>query len=139
VFTVIGSFLAVLILTIVFMKMYKTRQQHKAASNIVFAKYTHSKLTGKQQKDVQEKAKELVLNSNIKMTGFANEVERFGWYALAMNDLGISSKVPENPAWYPVKNPYVAIMPDSYLIDAVCNSIKQSYGIDVNVSAKRNY
>ena len=121
------------------MKMYKTRQQHKAASNIVFAKYTHSKLTGKQQKDVQEKAKELVLNSNIKMTGFANEVERFGWYALAMNDLGISSKVPENPAWYPVKNPYVAIMPDSYLIDAVCNSIKQSYGIDVNVSAKRNY
>ena len=74
-----------------------------------------------------------------KMTGFANEVERYGWYALAMNHIGIESKIPENPAWYRVKNPYVAIFPGNLMIRGVCDSIKQKYNIDVTVSEKKNY
>lgn len=138
-FTIIASALGVLITIIIVLKVYRTRQQYKAASNLVFAKYTHQKLNGKQQKAVHEKAKQMVLDSNSKLTGFANEVERFGWYALAMNELNIDSMIPENPHWQKVKNPYLAIFPGNYLIRAVCLSLKNNYGIDIDVSEKKNY
>lgn len=138
-FTIIGISLGSLVLIIVVLKIYRTRQQHKAASNIVFAKYTHSRLNAKQQKQVHDRAKELVLRADSKLTGFANEVERFGWYALAMKDLDIPSQVPDNPAWYPVKNPYYAILPGNRLIDAVCTYIKLNYAIDIQVSKEKNY
>ncbi len=135
IFWLIGA----LVLVIVVIKLVKTRQQHKAASNVVFAKYTHSRLNNKQQKAVHEKAKELVLAADTKLTGFANEVERYGWYALAMKELGIASMVPENPNWYAVKNPYTAIFPGNYLIRAVSDLLKQKYNLDVHVSEKTNY
>lgn len=137
--TIVFSVIGILIFVIVVLKLYRTRQQHKAASNVVFAKYTHAKLNAKQQKAVHDKAKDMVLQSNNKLTGFANEVERYGWYALAMRELGISSLVPENPSWYPVKNPYTAIFPGNALIGVVCMLLKQNYDIEINVSEKKNY
>ena len=139
VFDIIWPILVVLVLIIIILKIFRTRQQHNAASNVVFAKYTFSKLSAKQQQEVQAVAKELVLGAPGNMTGFANEVERFGWYALAMKELNIPSQVPENPSWYTVKNPYVAIFPGSYLIRAVSDSLKKNYQLDVHVSEKRNY
>jgi len=127
-----------LILIIIVLKAFRTKQQHKAASNVVFAKYTFEQLKKSEQKKVKEKAKALVLDSGSKLRGFANEVERFGWYAVAMNTLGIPSAVPENPLWYKVKNPYGAILPGHYLIRAVSTSLATEYDITISVSEAKN-
>ena len=83
---------------------------------------------------VHDTAKELVLGSSTKLRGFANEVERYGWYALAMEALAIPSQVPENPAWNKVKNPYIAILPGNAMLRRVCGVLNTEYGIDITIS-----
>lgn len=131
---IVLSVFAVLVFIIVSLKIFRTRQQHRAASNVVFAKYTFEKLKKQEQKKVKERAKVLVLASSTKLRGFANEVERFGWYAVAMDDLGILSSVPDNPVWYKVKNPYVAVFPGSYLLRAVSGCLLNEHNLVVNIS-----
>ncbi len=128
-----------LVLIIIILKIYRTKQQHRAASNVVFAKYTFEKIKKTEQKKVKARAKALVINSNTKLRGFANEVERYGWYALAMDDLGIRSAVPDNPAWNKVKNPYSAIFPGNYLMRAVTTYLLREHDIDINISEAKNY
>ena len=130
----IGVSLGSLLLIIVILKVYRAKQQHAAAMNVVFAKYTFSKLPKKKQELVHETAKDLVYGTDTKLRGFANEVERFGWYALAMDALGIASQVPENPLWSKVKNPYVAIHPGNSMLRAVSGYLHTAYGLDVKIS-----
>ena len=132
-------FLGFLILVIIVLKIYRTRQQHAAATNIVFAKYTHGTLPKNKQKQVHEKAIQIVKEIEPKLRGFANEVERYGWYAKAMESLNIPSAVPENPVWSKVKNPYYVIKPGSLLIRGVTNFIAKEYGINISVSEAKNY
>jgi len=131
--------LGVLIVIIIVLKTYRTRQEHAAAANIVFAKYTHGKLPKDKQKQVHEKAIEIVKTTEQKIRGFANEVERYGWYAKAMDSLHIPSAVPENPMWNKVKNPYYAIKPGNMLIRAVAGYIAKEHGINISVSEAKNY
>lgn len=128
------SVFGVLILIIVGLKLFRTKQQHRAASNVVFAKYTFEQLKKTDQKRVKERAKALVLGSSTKLRGFANEVERFGWYAIAMNDIGIPSAVPDNPVWHKVKKPYLAIFPGNYLLRAVSAYLMSEHQIAVTIS-----
>ncbi len=123
-----------MIFIIILLKIYRTKQQHAAALNVVFAKYTFSKLSPKKQDLVRETAKDLVYGSGTKLRGFANEVERYGWYALAMDALGIPSQVPENPVWSNVKNPYAAIHPGNSMLRRVCGVLNTEYGIDIEIS-----
>jgi len=132
-------FLGFLILVIIVLKSYRTKQQHAAAANIVFAKYTHEQLSKEKQRKVHAKAIEIVKSKEPKVRGFANEVERYGWYALAMEDLKIPSAIPENPNWNKVKNPYYAIKPGSMLIRGVTSFVAKEYGINISVSEARNY
>jgi len=128
-----------LITILIVLKLFRMKRQHAAASNVVFAKYTFEKLPKDIRQTIHEKAKSLVLASESKMQGFANEVERFGWYALAMDALNIDSKVPDNPVWRKVKNPYKAINPGNGMFFAICTVLKKNYGIEVDISKKTNY
>lgn len=119
-------------------KFLRTKKHHAAAMNIIFAKYTYDKLSQDKKKLVREVAKDLVLSSPTKLEGYKNEVERYSWYALAMNELGIQSKVPENPVWNKVKNPYTAIKPGNRMFDAICGVLKTEYGIDIKISKDKS-
>ncbi len=133
--TIVG----VLVVTIIAIKLFAMKRRHKAASNLVFAKYTFNKLNIAQQNSVHDKAVEMVVASPAtRMTGFANEVERYGWYALAMDALGIHSAVPDNPCWYKIKNPYNAIIPGDSMIYNVTGALQQ-YNIDVKISSEKGY
>ncbi len=132
--TTIGIALGVLISIIIGLKIFRVKQKHAAALNIVFAKYTFLKISKKKQVLIKKKAKELVLASDTTLRGFANEVERYGWYALAMDALEITSQVPENPVWNSVKNPYLAIHPGDSMLRKVCNALNIEYGIDIKIS-----
>ncbi len=133
--TIVG----VLVTTIIAIKLFAMKRRHKAASNLVFAKYTFNKLNIAQQNSVHDKAVEMVLASTAtRMTGFANEVERYGWYALAMDALRIHSAVPDNPCWYKIKNPYRAIIPGDSMIYNVTGALQQ-YDIEVKISSEKGY
>lgn len=121
------------------LKVYRTKQAHAAAVNIVFAKYTHGKLSKDKQKKVHEKAIGIVKSSKTKMRGFANEVERYGWYAKAMDSLNIPSAIPDNPVWNKVKNPYLVIKPGSMLIRGVTSYVAKEHNINIIVSEAKNY
>jgi len=128
-----------LVVTVITVKFFAMKRRHKAASNLVFAKYTFNKLNIAQQNSVHDKAVKMVVASPAtRMTGFANEVERYGWYALAMDALGIHSAVPDNPCWYKLKNPYSAIFPGDSMIYNVTGALQQ-YNIDVKISAEKGY
>ena len=131
---------AALIAITLVVKLVSIKKRHKAASNVVFSKYTFNKQNIEKQNSIHDKAIEMVLASNAtKMDGFANEVERFGWYALAMDALGIHSAVPDNPCWYKVKNPYSAIIPGDAMIYKITDALQQQYNIKVEISGKKGY
>ncbi len=110
-----------------------SKKRYGAATNVVFAKYTHSRLKKAEQQKVHDQALAMILESGVSTHGFANEVERYGWYAVAMDRLGIPSQVPDNPCWHKVDNPYAAIPASSYLIKGVCNHLRRHYSIDISV------
>lgn len=130
---------ATLIVAVLVVKVVNMKRRHKAASNVVFAKFTFNKLNIDKQNSIHDKAIEMVHASDTNLRGFANEVERFGWYALAMDSLGIHSSVPDNPCWNRVKNPYLAILPGDSMIYNVTGALQQQYNIDVKISADKGY
>ncbi len=131
---------ATLIILAIVVKLITTRHRHRAASNVVFAKYSFNRLNIAQQNKVHDKAVEMVLASKqTNMSGFANEVERYGWYARSMNALGIQSAVPDNPSWYNVKNPYRAIIPGDSMIYNITSALQQQYNIDIKISSEKGY
>lgn len=130
--------LGLVVAVLIIYKIFRTRQRHAAAMNVVFAKYTFEKLSEDKKNLVRGVAKDLVLSSPTKRRGYVNEVERYGWFALAMNELGMPSKVPDNPQWNKVKNPYTAIKPGDRLFAAICVVLKSDYGIDLEISKQKN-
>ncbi|MDH5694539.1 MAG: hypothetical protein OEZ47_15685, partial [Gammaproteobacteria bacterium] len=69
----------------------------------------------------------------LKIDGYEHDVERFGWYAVAMNSLGIPSKMPENPNWHKVKNPSKILKKHDMILVKARNLIKQHYSIDIQI------
>lgn len=134
-------FVILAMVVVVLLTMYlRAKRRHSAACNVVFAKYTFNKLQPEQQNSIHDKAVEMVLAStSTGLQGFANEVERYGWYALAMNALDINSAVPDNPCWSKVKNPYAAILPGDSMIYNITGALRSQYEIEVKVSADKGY
>lgn len=131
---VVLSVVALLVTVAVLAFALRLRTRHRAASNVLFAKYTFDQLKKNTQKQVHDTAVGLVKNSESKTRGFANDAERYGWYALAMREMGISSQVPENPNWYPVRNPYRAISPSDVLLSSLAAMLSQQYGIQIQLN-----
>ena len=123
----------VVVLLLLLKVFFTSKKQYGAAANVVFAKYTYGKLKKDEQQKVHDRALEMILESGVAKRGFATEVERYGWYALAMDQLGIPSKVPENPAWFKVDNPYEALPAGSFLINGVTKFLKKHYDIDITI------
>ncbi len=123
----------VVVLLLLMRTFVKSKRQYGAAANVVFAKYTYGKLNKDEQQKVHDRALEMILESGVSKRGFDNEVERYGWYAVAMDRLGMPSKVPDNPAWHKVDNPYEALPAGSFLIIGVTKFLKKHYNIDITI------
>ena len=121
--------LFVLALVLVLVKQYfKSRANHAAAANAVFAKYTFGSLTSDKQDIVRQKAQELASTDRL------SEIECYGWYAIAMHALDIPSAIPENPKWYRNVRPD-KIYPSNLLINSVISFVEKQYSIKVEFGA----
>ena len=119
-----------LVLLLVLAKQYlRSRANHAAAANAVFAKHTFALLTSDQKDAVRQKAKELAATDRI------SEIECYGWYALAMHELAIPSAIPENPCWYPKVRPD-KIYPSNLLVNSVISFIEKRYSISIEFGAE---
>jgi len=64
---------------------------------------------------------------------FVGEVDRYGWYALAMKELGISPGVKGFKDWKAIGNPSTAIKAGDPLLRTAASLLKSRCGIDVLV------
>lgn len=119
--------LGIALLVLIIIKYRGAKTKHQAAANVVFAKYTFEKLSEADQARVKEKAQSITSNS------LEDEITRFAWYAIAMNELGIPSSIPDNPKWYQTKTPDV-LLPNEFMIKAVVTFINRNYGLDIEVA-----
>ncbi len=121
-----------LIALVLIIRFIAARKKHQAAANVLFGKFTFDKLAKKEQQKVHKAAVSMVINSSLSTRGFANDIERYGWYALAMKSLSISSAVPDNPNWYDVKNPYTAVTAGDKMLYRISSALNHHYSIDID-------
>lgn len=90
---------------------YKSRiAKIHAAENVVAARKTYPSLETDIQEQVQSQA-ELIIRRcgwSQKSVTFENDIQKFGWYALAMMELKITPNCAI-PHWNVIKNPWFAI------------------------------
>lgn len=71
---------------------------------------------------------------NNNPTPFNGEVDKFGWYALAMNELDIRPAVSGYPGWNKVRNPFTAVYPGDPILEHTSSFIKSKFGVDITLS-----
>ncbi len=133
---IIFIIVAVLASLLLIKKIVQTKARHRAAANVMFAKYTYLQLPRKDQERIHQTAVSMIGDATVENMAFANDVQRYGWYALAMDRLNIPSAVPDNPKWYTVKNPYSAIKPGDLMLRGIAKYLKREYDLDVTVTEK---
>jgi len=109
------------------------RRRYYAAMNVLMARYTFDRLPRPEQETVKEEAKSMVQARRQKAQGYAHDVERFGWYALAMKTLKIASQLPENPNWYAISNPTKALKKDDMFLRLAKLMVRQNYGVEIDM------
>ena len=135
----VGLAIIVLLMAAVGWFVLRLRARHRAASNVLFAKYSWLRLDKQGQQQVHECAVQLATAGGRGTRGFANEVEQFGWYALAMAELGVVSSVPGNPEWHRVNNPYTVLNPYDPVLGAIAGMMKTEIGVNVSVNVDAKY
>jgi len=109
-------------------------KRHKAAMNVVLAKITFGRLSASKQTEVDLKAHEILAPLMRKPPEiFKTETHKFGWYALAMAELGIPPAV-EQAKWNYVSNPFFAVFPGDSAFKLICEYMKRKHGIEVQLS-----
>jgi hypothetical protein len=125
---------AVVLVCYVLYRMHRNTKRHGAAFNVLLGKYTYSLLNESDKKKVEYRTAEIL---NQAMRGrfreFNSETERYGWYALAMRELGIPPAVEQYPRWNLVPNPFAAILPGDPALTNVSAYMKAKFGIEVTV------
>ena len=106
-----------------------------AAFNVLLGKYTYLTLSPETKSRVEARAKQILfMASDAHLFEFNGEIDMYGWYALAMNELGIPPAVQEYPSWNIVRNPITALLPNDPTLANVARYIKSRFGVDISVS-----
>lgn len=128
---IIGSVVAAVYL---FLRLRNDAIRHAAAQNIVVAKHTFHLLPENDQLRVKEHAENLVNGlMHGRFEGFNGEIDKYGFYALAMAELNIPSAIREF-GWNYVRNPFTAVLPKDKNLEIVTKYFKYRYHINISIS-----
>ncbi|AGP47093.1 hypothetical protein SOD10_50080 [Serratia plymuthica] len=91
----------------------KKKIKLNSAYNIHFAKFTFENESGETRRKIDELAKNILKGRTSEQHMVATFKENnprivFGFYALAMSELGIEPALPHFPNWFEVRNPFIA-------------------------------
>ena len=104
-----------------------------AALNVLLAKHVFSSSSPEERERIELRTRELMAERG-QAPEFAGEVDRYGWYALAMKDLGIAPGVKGFKDWKAIANPSTAIKAGDPLLRTAAYLLKSKCGIDVVVN-----
>ena len=121
----------VLVFILLLRRNLATNKRADAALNVLLAKHAVSRLTPDEQGRVASRALELMAQRG-QGPQFQGEVDRYGWYALAMNELGISHEVDGVKGWKAVGNPSSAIRAGDPLLGTAAFLLKKKCGVEVS-------
>ncbi|EOD3547496.1 hypothetical protein ACRDE1_004278 [Cronobacter sakazakii] len=126
----------VLILGIILNIAFNLRKRKMAAAyNIQLAKFTYENEDLKTRSLIQERAKDIVSKGTSeqhmeRIFNGNNQLVIFGFYALAMNELGITPALKGFDEWLTVRNPFIADTNfEKYLVKAK-NKIESKTGVN---------
>ena len=112
-------------------------ERHAAAFNVLLAKHAYGLLDEVDQNKVKERAADILKRVMPRPpTDFNSEVEKYGWYALAMRELGIPPALVQYSTWHVTRNPFMDVLPGDPAIDGVSRHIRDKFGVDVSVSTE---
>lgn len=104
-----------------------------AALNVLLAKNAFSRSSPDEQGRIARRASDLVAERGH-AAEFQGEVDRYGWYALAMKELGMPPGVQGFRDWKSIGNPSTAIGAGDPLLRTAAFLLKRKCGIDVSIS-----
>ncbi len=129
---------------VVYLKFRARAKRREAAVNIVLGKATFLSLSHDDQVKVDDRAVtdlNNMMGGRFSGYGFNGEYDRFGCYANAMANLGISPVIRDYcyPRWYLVNNPFFDILPDDPLIEQTVDEVKRKHGVSVSISKEHRF
>lgn len=104
-----------------------------AAFNVLLAKHMYSRMSAEDRARVEGRAGELMGQRGMSPP-FSGEIDRYGWYALAMDELGMAHDAKSLKGWKKVANPSTAIGARDPLLATAAYFLKKKYGIEVAVA-----
>ena len=117
----------------IWLKASNWLKRNAAANNVILAKYTFLQLSVTDRERVHAHAVKIINASGGKFTRFTEETSQYGWYALALAELGIPPALPDQH-WCLVRNPYLAIFPRDPMLKAVSSFFRKRYDAHVEIS-----
>jgi hypothetical protein len=132
-----GVFPVLLILSGLYLllRFFSGLKRASAANNVVAAIATFATLSEEDQIRVADRTEVIIRSSNWpagKPVTFPTEVSKWGWYALAMRELGIAP-VCLTPSWAVIRNPFTAILVTDSMLDTSLK-LAQKAGYSVTLS-----
>jgi len=117
--------------------LFQAARATAAASNLVAAAATFAKLSTERQAEVHAQASALQYRAGGTASPdganpFEDDAQRYGWYALAMEDLGIEP-VCVIKGWNPIRDPFTAIRATHPYIDRTIRRARKE-GFEVSLS-----
>lgn len=123
-----------LVFVFLFKRNAGSNKRADAALNVLLAKHTFSQLPPNERDRVELRTSEIMTQRGQPLE-FQGEVDRYGWYALAMNELGISHQAKGYKGeWKAISNPSTAIAPADPLLNTAAFLLKKRCGIEVSVN-----
>lgn len=117
--------------------------KYGAAQNALIAKYMLSRMTDSAKDDLNRKAVDLLVSGGFPRDRAAdsmtrmNEAERYCHYSMTMAMAGIPPALKgilHNDEWYPIRNPFVALLKAEKQLRAASYQIRSKYGIDLSIA-----
>ena len=102
-----------------------------AANNVIVGGVTFKSLPASLQKEVHERAMQIIRRAGWTGTrepSFSSSVQQFGWYALAMRELGIKP-IGMIPRWSVVRNPFTALGPKDAMVLLSATAVARDAGV----------
>lgn len=104
-----------------------------AALNVLLAKHVFSRSSHDERERIELRTRELMAERGH-APEFIGEVDRYGWHALAMKDLGIAPGVKGFRDWKAIADPSTAIRAGDPLLRTAAYLLKSKCGVDVTVN-----
>ena len=128
--------IVIIVIALYFLRrVYLGYVKHCVVQNAFLAKYTFDQLSQAQKKQVHEQTLQILKRVGLREEDFPviSAMHKFTFYALAMEQLGISPALPREQ-WYYVKNPFMVGLHESHFqVQVVKSHLERNHNVKLDL------